>query len=591
MKYKICPSCKYMNAESANFCNHCGSSLADAEIVYMDDKLNAQAEAKPVAPESESAQAVAPENESAQSGEKPVAPENESAQAEEKPVAPENESAQPEEKPDAPESESVKPEEKPGAPESESVKPEEKPGAPENENAQAEEKPGAPENENAQAEEKPDAPESESAQVEEKPGAPENEGAHPKKKLLLKKPAKLKKPGKTEHAEEDAGKAPLKLKFKKPGNKKAKKILGIAAAVFVLLIVIAAITPQPRLKRISAEYQGDAEEGTVLDENNDDIIVIAYYDNNTSKEVSGWTIENPEELKADTVSSVTVDYKDVSCKLKVECSTSEAVSLTLEYSGDTSEGTVINKDTKGLKAYEILKNGGRKDVAAKDLKIDKEETLQKDGTVTINAEYDGLTASLDIACSDKTATGIEASYSGSTEEGTTIDSGNADMTVTARYQDDSTETVKDWTVTAPVTLEADKTSTVEIHYGDLTTTVDIQCSTQSEEGYKASCGTVAYDDLLRNPDNYKYQSFKFTGKVVQVIQGDSISAMRVNVTDKGYGYYDDTIYVYYTADQGSFIEDDMVDIYGSAFGNYTYTAVLGNAVTVPLIYASYVDLR
>lgn len=458
-----------------------------------------------------------------------------------------------------------------------------------------------------------------------------------------------------------------------PQNKKRNKIvIGVIAAVVAILVVVGIVSSMPKVTKISAKYTGDKTAGTVLDSENDGINVEATYDNDTKKEVSGWTIEKPQTLKPDNKSNVTISYKDKKTTLTVACDTSTAVRLKLKYDGNTSAGTVIDGDNKDLTGVVYFKNGKTKDLTSKDLKISEAATLKKDKTATIVAEYsgiegtiegtldvecsdktpvgltvkyngdrsdgtvidtgssgvsaivkykngstdsvddwtvvspvtlsrdqtstleieyEGLKASVDIECSDKTPVSITASYSGDTEEGTTIDSGASGMKVTATFKDGSTKDVSDWTVKEPVTLVADQTSTVEIHYGDVTTTVDIQCSTVSEEGYKASCGTVSYDELLRNPDAHVDEKVTFTGQVLQVISGTTLNAMLVEVTPTSWGGYEDPVYVYYLSSEGNFIEDDIVTIYGTAQKTYTYEAVLGNANTVPLIYASYVDLN
>ena len=74
--------------------------------------------------------------------------------------------------------------------------------------------------------------------------------------------------------------------------------------------------------------------------------------------------------------------------------------------------------------------------------------------------------------------------------------------------------------------------------------------------------------------------------------GDSYT-FRVNVSRTSYGWTD-TILVSYTkkeASESRLLEDDVVDLYGILGGTYTYETVMGNEMTIPLLYAEYVELR
>ncbi len=111
----------------------------------------------------------------------------------------------------------------------------------------------------------------------------------------------------------------------------------------------------------------------------------------------------------------------------------------------------------------------------------------------------------------------------------------------------------------------------------------------SQEEYMASCEWVAYRDVARNPSTYKGQNVAITGTVVQVSEGwfNSVT-LRVATS----GGYDDIWYVEYTlgSDEPRILEDDEVEIYGVCTGTETYTAVLGNSITIPAMEAEYVIL-
>lgn len=115
----------------------------------------------------------------------------------------------------------------------------------------------------------------------------------------------------------------------------------------------------------------------------------------------------------------------------------------------------------------------------------------------------------------------------------------------------------------------------------------------SKADYKKSCVEIAYEDLARNPDNYKGQNLKFKGEVIQCEQsyGTSYYA-RVNVTVDEYGYYEDTIYVDFEIPEGAdkILEEDIVELYGVCQGSESYTSIFGEQITIPSLDALYVEL-
>lgn len=122
------------------------------------------------------------------------------------------------------------------------------------------------------------------------------------------------------------------------------------------------------------------------------------------------------------------------------------------------------------------------------------------------------------------------------------------------------------------------------------TTVD---SKTAREAYIQSCSIIDYKTLARNPDKYKGNRYKFTGEVIQVIETYGLVELRVNITKNEYDYYSDTIYVtlYVGNDGDRILEDDIITIYGECAGLYTYTALLGQEVTLPKIQGKYYTIK
>lgn len=118
--------------------------------------------------------------------------------------------------------------------------------------------------------------------------------------------------------------------------------------------------------------------------------------------------------------------------------------------------------------------------------------------------------------------------------------------------------------------------------------------TTEDPNYRENCVSIAYKDIARMPDNYEDLNVYFSGQVVQVMDDGSSNncVYRINVTAGEYGTWEDTVYVTYKLPEGSprILEDDIVNFYGVCKGVYTYTAVLGNDITIPYVDAKYIDI-
>lgn len=187
---------------------------------------------------------------------------------------------------------------------------------------------------------------------------------------------------------------------------------------------------------------------------------------------------------------------------------------------------------------------------------------------------------------------ITATYNGSTEEGTVLDSNNTGIIVTVTYDDGSDDTITDFTISSPVTLAAEQTGTVTIEYAGKTYDLAVQCTTISPETYKSQCQSISYDELARNPDNYIGQKVTFIGEIIQVQESGNDATYRINVTQGDYGIWTDTVICGFDLSNSTsrFLEDDIVIFYGDYAGLYTYTSVMGADITIPSILIQYMDL-
>lgn len=392
----------------------------------------------------------------------------------------------------------------------------------------------------------------------------------------------------------DSKKKRKKIKLSKP-----KKILIVIISLVVLFFGLILSTPD--IVSIDASYNGSTADGVVLNEDNDGFIVMGINENGEEVELNSWSIDEPQTLVADETASVVVSFGDCTDVVEVKCSTSAVKELIVDYTGDREEGTVITKESSGLKVKALHKNGDETDITD-DCELLKEVKFKADKSVTIKVKYvdpvngNEFEESKKVRCSTVTIESISAKYTGSRAEGTVLDKKNDGIVVTAKYKDGSKEEVKGWKVKEAASLKADKTSKITITYEGKSCTLEVACSTMSKSAYMTKCKSVSYKELARNPKKYEGQLIKFTGEVIQVQEAQSMlyyNVYRIDVTYKGYGYYDDTVYVTYDG-YGSderILEDDIVTFYGEFKGLKTYETVMGASVTIPHVEAEYIVVK
>lgn len=110
-------------------------------------------------------------------------------------------------------------------------------------------------------------------------------------------------------------------------------------------------------------------------------------------------------------------------------------------------------------------------------------------------------------------------------------------------------------------------------------------SSKSSDGYQ----TLNYQTYARNPEIYKGQKFKITGKIVQVL-GSRKDGYELRVATKN--GYDDVCYVYVPFDPGyALLEDDKVIIRAVAYETITYSSIWGQEITIPFFAADSITIQ
>lgn len=110
------------------------------------------------------------------------------------------------------------------------------------------------------------------------------------------------------------------------------------------------------------------------------------------------------------------------------------------------------------------------------------------------------------------------------------------------------------------------------------------------EAKKANYSTdYSYEQLARNPDSYKGDLVKFSGKVLQAETSSDVSYLRLAINSD----FNTVLFVTYNSDVVNYrlLEDDYVTIYGESLGVYSYEAVSGATITIPWVNADIIELQ
>lgn len=102
---------------------------------------------------------------------------------------------------------------------------------------------------------------------------------------------------------------------------------------------------------------------------------------------------------------------------------------------------------------------------------------------------------------------------------------------------------------------------------------------QEEEEKKGYETGITYDQLARSPDDHDGGKIKFSGKVVQVMEGDGETQIRIAVNNN----YDTILYGVYDSSlvDSRILEDDMITVMGLSAGLLSYESTMGGKITIP----------
>ncbi len=107
-----------------------------------------------------------------------------------------------------------------------------------------------------------------------------------------------------------------------------------------------------------------------------------------------------------------------------------------------------------------------------------------------------------------------------------------------------------------------------------------------EADYKASAKSIPYKQLAKGADNYAGTRAVFRGQVFQIQESYGSGLMLLAVTDEGYGFWTDNVWVNLSRST-KFVEDDIVTVWGPIVGSKSYETQIGGETFVPEMDAKY----
>jgi hypothetical protein len=175
-------------------------------------------------------------------------------------------------------------------------------------------------------------------------------------------------------------------------------------------------------------------------------------------------------------------------------------------------------------------------------------------------------------------------------KGTSVKVNGKPATVTGRH----------WSFVAAISTKGDNhykvVATKTGHKPDLTTAVVTRNLTAAEkaaqreaerQAFIDAATTIPYNQLAKNPKRYKGTKVVYRGQIFQIQEDLGQTWMLLSVTDEGYGFWDDNVWVEYDGTiKGA--EEDVITVYGTITGEQSYETQVGGETYVPKMRATYV---
>lgn len=204
----------------------------------------------------------------------------------------------------------------------------------------------------------------------------------------------------------------------------------------------------------------------------------------------------------------------------------QIVSIKAEYHGPTQAGTVLDRSNTGIQVTGRTRKRNTVEIPSGEWTVDQAQTLSPDTTSAVSIQYKGKDCELRVACTDSQVASIAASYEGSREAGSVIDQTTEGFCVTATLRNGQVIDITDTCVIGndSVTLENNKTSTVQISYTDpfnnkvFSASLNVACTTKTVKQITAKyIGEALEGEILdSNNQNFIVTAVYDNGSVEQI---------------------------------------------------------------------------
>lgn len=100
---------------------------------------------------------------------------------------------------------------------------------------------------------------------------------------------------------------------------------------------------------------------------------------------------------------------------------------------------------------------------------------------------------------------------------------------------------------------------------------------EEKRGYDTG---ITYGQLARTPDDFEGKKIKFKGKVIQVMEGDTETQIRLAVNSD----YNTILYCGIPkklTSNNRILDDDIITVYGVSVGLLSYESTMGGKITIP----------
>ena len=136
--------------------------------------------------------------------------------------------------------------------------------------------------------------------------------------------------------------------------------------------------------------------------------------------------------------------------------------------------------------------------------------------------------------------------------------------------------------------EVKRASTEELEQALTDIRALLQKSNSKANGY-VKLTEKNFDDYAKNEKLHTDEQISFSGKVLQVIEGDEATTMRVAI-DK---WSDQVVYLTVPKEllEVKVLEDDKIDVKGTYTGLYSYSSTLGGKITIPSCRADSLSIK